>query len=315
MSMDSAMAALAKAGQSQSLNTPNIVQDAPGRVGEPNPQVTPQAEPKLSLEDVLKPKEEISGKESKLESERFAALARKERGIVKQSQELKAREAKLSENMKKLEEFDSYKAQGKYLEALSLLGISYDDLTSFVLNGQRPSADLEIKAVKTEFEKYKKQQEDERIQVAKRQETDAQQANTKAIEDFKKETLEFLETNKGEYELINMHGASGIVLATVEQHYLNTEAKGKPEIMSLKQASDLVEEYLAKEVEKTINTAKRFKKPISSDDKGQAQESKGTTSSPTLSNALTSSSAPSLLSPKTEQDRLTRAMAALNKAS
>jgi hypothetical protein len=83
--------------------------------------------------------------------------------------------------------------------------------------------------------------------------------------------------------------------------------------MSLKEASDLVEDYLADQVQQSIKTVKRFqKKP---DDKGQAKESQGIKTSPTLSNALTSSATPSLLSPQTEADRMSRAMAALNKAS
>jgi hypothetical protein len=161
---------------------------------------------------------------------------------------------------------------------------------------------------------HQRQQEEERKRSLEQQESEARASNEKALADFRQEASDFLETNKADYELINMHGGQNIVLATIEQHYINTNSKGKPEIMSLKQASDLVEEYLAGEVEKTIKTAKRFNK-VSNDDKGQASESKGATSSPTLSNALTSSSAPSLLPPKTEQARMERALAVLSKAS
>jgi|SRR5271165_247136 len=246
-------------------------------------------------------------------SDRFAALARKERMLTQRSREIKSREEEIAKSLKRVSEFDSYKTQGKYVEALQLLGLTQDDLLNFIANGQKPSPELEVRKVQQEIEALKKQQADEKKQAEVARVASIEREYKEASAEFDVEIKDFMKANADKYELINMHEGASIVRATIEQHYKNTK-----KMMDLGEASDLVESYLEEQIKRSQQAKKFQAKPNgqseqpsrSSGEKGSSQAPRS--ASPTLTNTV-SSSAPSLLSPRTEQERLTRAMAVLSK--
>lgn len=250
-------------------------------------------------------------------SSRFAALARKEKAALKRSQETKQREAEISAREAKLKELEDSYTLGKQnpIEALKRLGWSYEDITNHILNDQKPTPEREIKSVRDEMAQWRKEQA-EKEEKAKLDQEDRQKSQYKqAIEDFKVEMNDFIETNSEAYELINLHEQQELVYATIEEHYSESMKSGKPKILSNKEACDLVEKYLEEQLDKLAQT-KKFKSKFQQAQEPQAtkDDSKGTQAmTKTLSNTMVSSSSPSLLPAKTEQERLQRALAALTK--
>lgn len=264
------------------------------------PRVAPT--PSEALQQAVKPKVEAP---KPIGSDRFAALAKKERAIQKQLAEIKAKEAGVKA-------FETLKATASTnpLEALKALGLSYEQITQFLLNGSKPTPELEVSQVRQDLEKLKSEQlaREEAVKVQAKQAAEREYQETLA--DFNGEVKSYVQSNKDTYELTNMYQGEEIVIATIEQHFAATK-----KIMSIKEASDLVEAYFEEQVRAAQQTKKFQVKQEPKVSGGQSKgESVAKSSTPTLSNGLTSS-APSLLPAKTEQARLQRAMAALDKAS
>lgn len=295
MSFDKAMAALATAGQPQVAEMPSLVNTAPPAdlTGK-----APEAA-KPTLQEALKAPEEKKPEAAKAPpgADRFAALAKKERAIQQQATALKEREAKLAD-------FESIKqkATSNPLEALKILGISYEQITEFILNGQKPTPDLQVSAVKQEIDALRKERELEKEAAKKAQEEE----HSRTMEQFRAEVGNFIKTNAEQYELTALYNGESIVEATIEQHFAATQ-----KVLSIKEAADLVEAYFEDQV-KAASQAKKFQAKQEPKAPGQPAKEMERTKAPTLNNGMTSS-APSLLPAKTEADRVQRALAALEK--
>jgi hypothetical protein len=246
---------------------------------------------------------------------RFAFLAKKEAAIVRQRHELKAQmEAMTSQRseMEKLRaEIDEVKGRkasyrSNPLAALEDAGLSYKELTDFILNNNTVSTESQIKALQdkiSEVENARQRDHQEREEHSKRQ---AAEREVQVIAEFKNEISNFISSKKDDYELTNLYESSDLVYDTVEAYFEKTS-----KVLSIPEACELVEKYLEKQVEKSLQTKKlgqRFQKP--------AEESiaKSDPQAPrrTLNNQNYTSSTPSLVSPKVENDRMSRALAALD---
>ena len=246
---------------------------------------------------------------------RFAFLAKKEAAIVRQRHELRAQmEAMTSQRseMEKLRaEIDEVKGRkasyrSNPLAALEDAGLSYKELTDFILNNNTVSTESQIKALQdkiSEVENARQRDHQEREEHSKRQ---AAEREVQVIAEFKNEISNFISSKKDDYELTNLYESSDLVYDTVEAYFEKTS-----KVLSIPEACQLVETYLEKQVEKSLQTKKlgsRFQKP--------AEESiaKSDPQAPrrTLNNQNYTSSTPSMVSPKVENDRMTRALAALN---
>ena len=246
---------------------------------------------------------------------RFAFLAKKEAAIVRQRHELKAQmEAMTSQRseMEKLRaEIDEVKGRkasyrSNPLAALEDAGLSYKELTDFILNNNTVSTESQIKALQdkiSEVENARQRDHQEREEHSKRQ---AAEREVQVIAEFKNEISNFISSKKDDYELTNLYESSDLVYDTVEAYFEKTS-----KVLSIPEACQLVETYLEKQVEKSLQTKKlgsRFQKP--------AEESiaKSDPQAPrrTLNNQNYTSSTPSMVSPKVENDRMTRALAALD---
>jgi hypothetical protein len=250
-------------------------------------------------------------------SSKFAALSKRETLLVKRDRELKAREASLQEKESKYSNYDKLEADRKKevalnpLKALEYYGLTYKDLTEFVLNGETPTPDSQVKVLETRLSEFEKRAEEERKAKEEADKKSVESEHEATLKQFRESCESFVKENSETYELINLYGGTPVVIATIEQYFadsMDPETKvGK--VLSFKEACDLVEKYYEDEAKKLERT-KKFAKASPEPKKDSPQDPPAP--SRTLNNNM-SSSAPSLLPAKTENDRMQRALAALDK--
>ena len=214
---------------------------------------------------------------------KFAALTRKER-------EIKQKEARLAKQMQeleaKLQSFESERTEAaKYksipeklrqqpLEVLKEAGLSFEQLAQMVLeNDGKPTQDMKMSEME---QKYMTKLQELEKKMQEKEEAEKTARETAALENFKAELTGFIEQTP-DYELIRANGAQDAVFAVIEQHYAETG-----EILSNKDASDAVEEYLLEEAKKLVDREKVKKLLQPEQPKVQPKQGKP---SPTLSNA------------------------------
>jgi prefoldin subunit 5 len=246
---------------------------------------------------------------------RFSFLAKKEAAIVKQRHELKAQMEALSTQRSEVEKLRAEIEQAKGrkasyrsnpLAALEDAGLSYKELTDFILNNNTVSTESQIKALQDkidEVESARQRDHQEREELSKRQ---AAEREVQVIAEFKNEISNFISSKKDDYELTNLYDSSDLVYDTVEAYFEKTS-----KVLSIPEACQLVETYLEKQVEKSLQTKKlgqKFQKPA------EETIAKSDPQAPrrTLNNQNYTSSTPSMVSPKVENDRMSRALAALD---
>lgn len=257
-------------------------------------QATPQVE-------APKPEENVSFK--------FEALKRREMAARQKIREAHQLQAQIRQGQQEVQKFRDAQAKAK-LDPISYLqaaGLSYEEITNFVLNGQKPSAEMMIDATRKELEDFKAQQVKEKQQEQLRQQKMQEAQVQEVLNQFQENVSEFVTTNKDKYELVHLYEAAPTVVTTVEEFYKRT---GK--IMSIEEATQLTEDFLREEAMKVRNTSV-FKSMMPQVEEAKANQRSGF-SPKTLNNQMNAplSSAPSMLPVKTENDRLKRAMAALD---
>lgn len=94
---------------------------------------------------------------------------------------------------------------------------------------------------------------------------------------------------------------------TVEEYFAKTN-----KVLSIPEACDLVEAYLEKQVEKSLATKKLSSKVSRPQEEPNATPQPSAQQRKTLTNTNYTSSTPSLVSPRVESDRMSRALAALD---
>lgn len=260
---------------------------------------------------------EVAQPEAKPErvSDRFAFLARKEAGLVKAKQELKTQYDALAQQRAEIEamrkEIESVKARkSSYrqnpLAVLEDHGLSYKELTDFILNNNTVSTDSQIKALQEKLESVEKQRELDRQEAEERAKRAAEEREAAVITEFKTEIGSFLDREKEKYELTHLYDSADLVYDTVEEYFAKTN-----KVLSIPEACDLVEAYLEKQVEKSLAT-KKLSSKIPRPQESSEPVARPSEPRKTLSNSQYTSSTPSMVSPKVENDRIARALAALD---
>lgn len=252
-------------------------------------------------------------------SAKFAALTKKEKAIVKRDQELKARdvsfaerEAKIAEREAKIKESESLWDTDP-LKALELRGYDYTKLTSFMLDGKLPAQETDpVKLAKKTIEDFKREQAEEKTKQETASKKAAEEAKAKeeaeltaAWEAYNTEVNAFVAKNTDDYELINTYSQQHLIGETVDEFY-----KINKKVLSIKEASDMVEKYLESEAQKALKTKKfggKASAPTAEKKEAVVPATK------TLTNSMQPTSA-STLPPASEQDRMKRAMAALDRS-
>lgn len=238
---------------------------------------------------------------------RFASLSRKEKAIRMREKELEAKVEKFKEveNLMEL-------AKENPVAAIEKLGLTYEQLTSHVLKGDKP----EIQKL-SKLEHKVEQLEKEKEEFA---EQDKQRRMDSAVDGFKGSIQEHLTANQEKYELINENpDAAEVLYEMIDMDYANKKATAEKEgyeislddAMTIEEAADMAEKILFDEVSK-YSKAKKFapKEPIKTEPtkapevKQKKVEEKKIVkpSAPkTLTNNLVTQSSPSE-KPKTRQE-------------
>lgn len=261
-----------------------------------------QVEQKVEAE--VKPEVALPEKKETLSSQ-FAALAKKEKRIVSKQQELEAKNKELEEKLQKYEQFEAKKKNAKVnpLDFLSEAGLTYDELTEFMLNGGKPQQKDKVTELEERFNSLVTKAEQEKKEREELELKRAQEQEEKVIQQFKDSVKKQILDKKDTYELINLYDAQDLVISTIEAHYEKTN-----QILDTDTAAELVEKHLEDEVKKLANANKFKDKFKLTEDKPKETQAKD---SVTLNSQMSASSVPSSLPSQTEADRIKRALAAL----
>lgn len=280
-----------------------------------NPEEKPveQAPPPKEEKKEEEPQKVEEKKDEKL-SQRFATLARKEKQLFQKTLSIKEEEGRVSEKLSAIENFEKFRkdvAKNPML-ALKELGITYDQLTQFVLNGNMPnSSQLELDSVREEIKQLRQQQEEDKNTERQRQETQRQRAQAqhvqKTIDAFKQEIRDTLKSNTERFELVDLYKRDDLVYQVIEAHFEKTQGR---EILPIEKGLEIVEKHLEQQVE-LAKKAKKFQGTGTLPPKEEAKASPPAPQQRTMSNNM-NSSAPSFLPAKTEKERMARALAKLS---
>lgn len=251
-------------------------------------------------------------------SSKFAALAKKEKAALAKLEAAKAREAEiaakeaaLAAREAKLSEFETVK-QTNPMKALEMMGLTYQDLTQTVLNGNEITPEMQINNLRKEVESFKEQQErlakEQAEAAAKRQ----AEEEAEVLQSFRSEIESFVKSQGSKFELIQSFNQANLVYETIDAQFQKT---GR--LLSIAEASEMVEKYLEGEIEKALNVPK-VKSKISPP--APASEAKkpasfanafGPKPAKTLTNAASTAAMQSKPQVLTERERLERARARL----
>jgi hypothetical protein len=243
------------------------------------------------------PKEELV-------SPKFAELARREKLYNEKRKQFEAKEAELKSREAQYQSADDYKAslKGKFtqapLEALSELGLSYDQITQMVLNQPKPE-ELQYQELQKEIKALRAAQE--------KSVTDAQSAQTaqyqQAVNQIRNEVKMLVDSDET-YDSIKVMGAQDAVVELIEETF-----KQKGHLMTIEDASKEVEEYLVEEAFKMASLKKvqaRLKPAEVSTDLATAKAKQGEVPMKTITNTVSHGAT----KPTSQKERRERAILA-----
>ena len=281
------------------------------------PEQVPAAEPVAEAALAAPPPEAAPLKERS--SERFAALARKEAEVYRRAQAVKQQqaefvrqmEAQRAEMMRQAEEIKAYQSAKQAaalnpLDALKQLGLTYEQITEYVLNDNKPTPTAEVQSVRQELEAFKKQAREEQEKLVRAQRDQIAREQQQIVENFREEVSEYVSQHSDAYELTNLYGGASLVFDVINEHFNQTQ-----KLLSIPEAAKLVEEHyedLAKKAQATKKFAASTQKAASPQEVPAAPAPKP---GPTLSNSLTAMPAGKAQSPRTDAERIAAALARL----
>jgi hypothetical protein len=256
-------------------------------------------------------------------STKFAALAKKEKAIVKRQEEFKLREAEFAKREADIIARETKSKESDALwetdifKALESRGYTYQKLTDMILSGKNapePVVEDPVAVATKTIEAFKKEMADKEAAAKLAQDKAAEDKKAaderdveEAYEAYRTEVKDYVSSNAESYELISLYGQEELVIDTVQGYY-DTHKR----VLSVKEASDMVENYLLEEAQKALKTKKLAPKATEAAPKKEEEPVIQKTQSKTLNNNMMPTAA-SFLPAATDADRLKRAMAALNR--
>lgn len=244
--------------------------------------VTPDAAPAAPVVPVeAAPADAPAEKPATRESARFAELAKRQRELTQRQLELKAKEERLSPVEQALS-----KAKENPLAALEALGMTYEDLTHYILNeGKEPAPEDKLAAIE-------KRLNDRETAEREAREREANERVEATLSQFKASIAEAAKSAPDKYELILAAGEYGteLVFDTVSEYFDSNK-----QVLPLERALEAVEEYFEKEVLKIAQANKikaKLAPPVEAKEKEKNPE-RQTGTTVTLTNKLVSSASES----------------------
>ncbi len=218
----------------------------------------------------------------------FEELARRERVAREASQENK----RLQEEMAALRDevrgrkginADDLREEARKnpLEFIKKFGLSYDDLTNTVLNGEKPPADLELRH---EIGELREELNSIKEARNKRIEAEKEVADAQAYDKFIDEINTFVDTNSEEFELVRLQGAQQLVGDVIRETYTATQR-----VMPYKEACQIVEDHLESQVRNSMRSRKLRQEAPPAESVTPVKESKVPPRPKTLTNENTAS--------------------------
>lgn len=199
-------------------------------------------------------------------SSKFAALAKKDKMLSRRAQDAAAQEARAKEMLANAEaknkQFEDAKrlAQTNPTEAMKILGLTYEQLTQFILNQEKPTADMEIAALRRDLQTIREENERKEKEREQKAKDDLENNNKQIIDNFKNEIGDFLQSKPEEYELLNFLDSVGFISAKdVIFEGIRTAHAQHKKIATPKEAADIVQEYLTNQIDTLIQSVKFFK--------------------------------------------------------
>jgi len=242
-------------------------------------------------------------------SDRFAALARKEAEVFRKQQAVRAQQAELARQAEEVRAFQEAKRQAALnpIDALKQLGLTYEQITEYVLNDNKPTPSAEVQSVRQELEEFKRVQREEQQRLLEQQKAMIAQEQQQIISAFRDEVNDYVTQHSETYELTALYGGHNLVADVVEEHF-----KQSGKLLTIPEAAKLVEEHyedLARKAQATKKFAATQQKVASPQAQTTAPAPK---IGPTLSNDLSAVAAPAPKSPRSDADRIAAALARLD---
>lgn len=242
-------------------------------------------------------------------ADRFALLARKEQDLLRKQQAVRQQQAQLARQAEELRAFEQAKKQALLnpLDALKQLGLTYEQITEFVLNDNKPTPNAEVMSVRQELEEFKRAQREEQEKLLEQQREMQTREQQAIIESFREEVGEYVSQHAETYELTNLYGGANLVSDVIEEHF-----KQSGKLLTIPEAAKLVEEHyedLARKAQQTKKFAVTQQKVASTQAQTAAPAPR---MGPTLSNDLSANVAAGVpKSPRSDADRIAAALARL----
>lgn len=213
------------------------------------------SEADVSTETAETPKVERPG----LDSDRFAAFAKKEAKLQRERDEWKAQiqreraevdelKKKLQDPYDKIQAFEALRAQDP-IAALKKIGFSETDIFNFMAGAEKKeptTAELAAQAAQEEIKKFREEQQAAASELQK-------QGDEKLVKDHKASIAKTIADNKETYEFVAFHGAAAQELV---ENYITEVLTAENVLISPKEAIEAIEKYY----EDDYNEMKALKK-------------------------------------------------------
>jgi len=215
-----------------------------------NPAAPSAVSPVVTPPPVAAPAEQeaappVSAEDPRLAA-RFVQLTKREKAIQEQQKAFKEKEQQWMQ-------YEQAKAKAKEnpLEFLTQHGLSYDELTNFILSGGPKPSDPKLTALEQKLAEIEQQtlKEKEAQQLAQ---TQAEEAYiNKVRQDYINEAYQVAISSPDQYELVIQENAYSVVLDVAEQIFLRDGV-----VPESKEVLQLVEDYLFDEAKKYTKVKK-----------------------------------------------------------
>jgi hypothetical protein len=259
--------------------------------------------------------EQAAPRVRKLSEARFSQLARREAELNRERQRLREEKAAVEEAARAAKQFEERKAKARLnpVEALKDLGLSYEEVSEFVVNDNKPPVSAEVQAIRDEIERLREEQRQEKEEMRRITEEQLQQQQENVISRFNQDAISFVSADPERYAFTLANDGAHYVPEIIEKHF---HATG--ELLSVDKAAEIVEAHF-EEVADRVAKSSKFKAKVSP----QAPITQVAATTPakqpvapakrpvTLSNAMTASASSATPVRRTEQDRIRAALARL----
>lgn len=279
-------------------------------------QAVAEEQQEVAVEEQEQEQEEEQPKPARSVSQsRFSQLARREAELNRERQRLREERAAVEEAARAAKQFEERKAKARLnpVEALKDLGLSYEDVSEFVVNDNKPTVSAEVQAIRDEIERLREEQRQEKELARQQAEASLQQEQESVIARFNEDAVTFVMSNPQKFEFTLANNATHYVPEIIEKHFLDTG-----ELLTIDKAAEIVEAHYEEVAERVANSLK-FKSKLSKPApvaQTAATQPAITQVAPakrpvTLSNALTASASSATTTKRTDQDRIRAAIARL----